>query len=73
MQRKSGLTSQRSLESKAHRIARRFGLVARKSRRGISIDNLGDFSLIDPGHNCIVAGSRYDLTAEEIISYCSKL
>jgi hypothetical protein len=58
-------------DSSARRAARRVGLVARKSRwRKYSIDNCGDFMLIDPQTNCPVAGSRYDLTAAEVIEYC---
>ena len=36
-----------ALEARARRAAKRVGLLARKSRRQFSIDNLGDFQLID--------------------------
>jgi hypothetical protein len=55
----------------ARRAARRVGYVARKSRwRKYSLDNLGDFAIIDPSTNGIVAGFRYDLTAEEVVAWC---
>jgi hypothetical protein len=58
-------------DSAARRAARRVGLVARKSRwRKYSIDNHGDFIIIDPSTNGVVAGSRFDLTAEEVVEWC---
>ena len=58
------------LNSRARRLARKTGLVARKSRRPINLDNLGEFALIDIETNCIVQGSRYDLSAEDVIVFC---
>jgi hypothetical protein len=61
-----------AIESKARRAARRIGLQACKSRwRRDSVDNLGGFQLIDPNYNAIVAGERFDLSAEDVIEYCS--
>jgi hypothetical protein len=63
---------ERVLDSKARRAAARIGLKARKSRwRRDSVDNFGDFQLIDPSRNCVVAGSRFELSAEDVIEYCS--
>jgi hypothetical protein len=51
--------------------ARRLGYVARKSRwRKYSIDNHGEFMIVDPETNGAVAGSRYDLTAAEVVEWC---
>ena len=62
--------SEQALDARARRAARSAGLVARKSRcRANSIDNYGGFMLVDPYHNVIVDGSRYDLSAEYVI-YC---
>lgn len=61
------------LEAQARRTARRAGLVARKTRwRAGTIDNLGLFRLIDPFMNAVVAGERYDMTAQEVIDYCQQ-
>jgi ribosomal protein L32 len=68
----SNSASQKAIESKARRAARRCGLRVKKSRRAISCDNFGEFALIIPNQNLIFAGSRFDLTAEEIIEYCDK-
>jgi len=58
-------------DSAARRAAKRVGLVARKSRwRKYSLDNQGDFMVVDPATNFCVAGSRYDLTAAEVVEYC---
>jgi hypothetical protein len=47
-------------------------LAARKSRwRANSIDNQGGFMLVDPMKNRVVHGPRYDLSAEDVINYCS--
>ena len=47
-------------EHQARRAAKRVGLKARKSRwRAGSIDNFGDFMIIDPQRNWVVAGARF--------------
>jgi hypothetical protein len=51
-------------DSRARRAACRAGLVARKSRwRAGSIDNYGEYSLIEPTTNIVVAGVRFDIPA----------
>jgi len=61
-----------ALEARARRAARRAGLVATKSRwRSGSIDNYGEFMLIEPMGNFVVAGFRYDMSAAEVIEYCT--
>ena len=59
-----------SLESQARRIAKKCGLRAVKSRRGISVDNCGEFRLVDDYCNRIVAGEKFDLTVEDVREYC---
>jgi hypothetical protein len=59
------------LESRARRAARRAGYVARKSRR-LSIDNYGGFRIIEPRHNFVVAGSRFEMTAQDVIDFCEE-
>ena len=61
-------------EARARRAARRAGLIARKSRKGLgTIDNDGGFMLIDGSSNFVVFGETFDLTAEDVISYCNDL
>jgi hypothetical protein len=47
--------------------------MARKSRwRAGSVDNFGGYMLIDQS-NRIVAGVRFDMSAEEVVAYCSPI
>src|SRR5262249_33581830 len=59
--------SEARMERKARRLVLRAGLMAKKSKRPYSVDNFGKFMLIDRREHYVVAGSRYDLTAEEVI------
>jgi len=64
--------TQKTLEARARNAARSVGLIARKTRwRRDSIDNRGGFMLIEPNGNRVVAGERFDMTAEDVIAYCS--
>ncbi len=59
-------------DCRARRSARKADLVAKKSRwRRNSVDNLGGFMLVDPHLNAVVAGERFDMSAEDAIEYCS--
>lgn len=61
-------------ESAARRAAHRVGYVARKSRwRKYSVDNRGEFRIIDPETNAIVIGERFDVTADEVMKWCRTL
>lgn len=63
--------SEKSLDARVRRAARRIGLVARKSRwRAGTIDNHGGFMLIDPFTNFPVAGGRWGLSPEDVLEYC---
>jgi hypothetical protein len=56
-------------DQRARRAAARVGLRAKKTRwRANSIDNFGGFALVDPGANLVVAGSRFDMTAEAVVA-----
>jgi hypothetical protein len=62
---------ERALDFRARRAAYKAGLMAVKSRRQDSNENQGGYMLIDLSRNLPVAGSRYDLTAEDVIDYCA--
>jgi hypothetical protein len=63
----------RSQQDRARRAAKRVGLKARKSRwRAGSIDNFGDFQIIDPKHNWVVAGAKFDCTADDVVEFCAE-
>jgi len=60
-----------SMEARARRAAKRVGWLARKSRwRAGTIDNYGGFAIIDPFHNNILYGEKFDLSAEDVIEIC---
>ena len=60
-------------EHQARRAAKRVGLKACKSRwRAGSVDNFGEFMLLEPQQNQVIAGSRFDLTADEVVELCAR-
>jgi hypothetical protein len=62
-----------TLDSRAKSAAAKAGFKAIKShcRKG-SMDNYGHFMLIDPTSNYVVAGARFELSADDVIAYCVK-
>ena len=63
--------SNQALDARARRAAARCGLRAIKSRAGIgTVDNACGFQLLN--ENVIVAGERCDLSAEDVIEYCTE-
>jgi hypothetical protein len=63
--------SDSALEARARRVAKKIGLIATKSRwRRDSVDNYGGFRLVDLYSNCVEAGVRFDLSAQDVIDYC---
>ncbi len=64
-------SSESAKEARARRAAKRAGFIARKSRwRAGSCDNHGGFMLMTES-NAIRAGERFDLSADQVIEYCS--
>jgi len=59
------------LDGRARHAAKRVGLTATKSRwRKDTIDNYRGFQLVNE-RNIVVHGSRYDLSAEQVIEWCT--
>lgn len=54
------------IDARLRRLARRHGYVLHRSRRGISLDNLGGYMIVDPYINACVAGSRFDLEPTDV-------
>ncbi len=64
------MPTKKAVDARARRAARRAGLIARRSRwRRDSIYNFGEFMLIEPYSNGVVAGQRFDMSAEDVIAY----
>ena len=47
-----------------------YGLI--KSRSRINFDNLGGYMIIDNSVNAVVAGSRYELTLDDVLDFISQ-
>ena len=63
----------RRLENGARRAAKRLGYKARKSREhSLHMNNLGGFRIVDPNRNCVVAGEKFNMSAEEVIAWCEE-
>jgi hypothetical protein len=56
----------RRQESRIQSLARRHGYAVHRSRRGSSIDNRGEFRLVDVDRNRIVLGEKCDATLDDI-------
>ena len=59
-------------ESRVRSLAARRGFRVEKSRRAISLNNLGDYRLIELYTNSIVLGERYEATLEEVEAWLRK-
>jgi hypothetical protein len=58
-------------DSTARKAAANAGLVAKRSRRfRNTADNRGGFMVLNPERNAIVAGARFDLTAQQVVDLC---
>ena len=64
--------TEKALESHARRAAKRAGYIAYKSRGQSGVDNHGGFRLLDAGGSCTIAGTWFELTAQDVIDYCAE-
>jgi hypothetical protein len=61
------VTTERAAEAKVRRAAARLNLEVRKSRARLGgIDNLGGFMIVNPSNNSLVAGARYEFSAQDV-------
>jgi hypothetical protein len=62
-----------ALDARARRAARREGWFVRKSRwRAGTVDNFGGYMIVDLSTNIPLGGFRYDLSAEEVLEFCTE-
>jgi hypothetical protein len=62
-----------ALENRERRVAWKIRYLAKKSRwRRGSVDNHGGFMIIDPYRNSIVAGDRFDMSAQDVIEWVAE-
>lgn len=67
------MSTEKSQERELRRRLKRAGYTIRKSKSPISIDNLGDYMIIALNNNSVAAGSRYDLSLEEVWDWISDM
>jgi hypothetical protein len=65
------VSSEDGSESRLRSKLRRMGHRMSRSRKPVSIDNMGDFMVIDVDANAIVLGERYDATLDEIAQWAA--
>jgi hypothetical protein len=63
------MTTLSTNESAVRSRAQRAGYIVRKSRRIQSLDNYGEYMLVEARSNFAVLGSRFDATLEDIADY----
>jgi hypothetical protein len=64
--------TQRAIESRARRAAKREGYFMRKCRAALSDDNHGQFRLIDSDNNNMVGSERFDMTAADVLEWLAE-
>ena len=65
---------ERGREQRLRRQAKRQGIVLRKSRVRVhqTADDLGEYMLLDARFNSCLAGSRFDMTLDDVEKYLSE-
>ena len=61
---------QRNVSCQARRLANRFNLRISKSRKRLTLHNYGGYRIV---HCAVLAGSRYNLTADEVYDFLLNL
>lgn len=66
-------TVNKNMEQQLRRALNSIGYALHKTRRPISLDNMGDYMIIELSKNAVVAGSRYDLTLDDVTEWLDYL
>ena len=61
-----------SRERRLRKIAQKQGLLLRKSRSQLSMDNQGGYMIVDPDTNVVVAGKRFDLDLDAVEAWLAE-
>ena len=54
------------------KIAQKRGFMLRKSRGPLSLDNHGEFMIVDPSRSVVVAGERFDLDLDAVETWLTE-
>lgn len=65
--------NKKAQEQRLRRRAHKYGLRLSKSRARISLDNFGEYMIVDEKTNFVVAGRRYDYTLDDVAEYLKEL
>jgi len=65
--------AQKRREDRLRKRCKTYELTMRRSRSRISLDNFGDFMLTDTNRGYVVAGSRFDMTLDDIQLYLNQI
>lgn len=60
------------MENKYRRMLKEQGYSLRKSNKPINPDNLGGYMIVDIYDNCVVLGSRYELTLDDVRDFLTE-
>jgi hypothetical protein len=66
------MQGEKSREDRVRRTACRRGYQVRKARGSISLDNFGDYMLVDLARNLVALGSRYDASLDDIEAFLTE-
>jgi len=62
--------TEKAKEQRLRYALNKIGCTMHKSRKPISVDNMGEYMLIDCAFNCVIANSgRYDMTLDDIANW----
>lgn len=62
-------TVYKNKEQQLRRALRKEGYSLCKSRKAVSIDNLGGYMIVNSYRNVVVAGSRYELSLDDVADW----
>lgn len=60
-------------EQKLRRALNKHGYSLRRSRKPISIDNMGEYMIVDIFSNSVAAGSRFDLSLTDVADWLREM
>jgi hypothetical protein len=63
---------EKAREGRVRRMARRRGYLVRKSRRSVSLDNFGNYMLVESQRNLVALGSRYEAKLDDIEAFLAE-
>ena len=67
------MLSEKSRENKLRRRLRNeYGYLLRKSRKLMSLDNLGEYMIVDACTNGVIRGARFDWSLDDIEQFLDK-